>query len=436
MYDTGVLERLVPPMAHARCLLQFNQYHSYTVDEHTLRAVEAAEELQHDDGPVGTACRAIHHKEILHLALLLHDLGKGYDEDHSEVGARYAEELADRLGLSTRDKETLRYLVHQHLTMSHLAFRRDTTDVQVVVRFAVEVGSAEVLKMLFGYLPEEIRNGDDTGTVITVPAAFNQMQKDATLAAAEMAARIRATWSLIQFTFEAHDPDVYPAVDFFQEIVMRVGLLTEGVVADPICLEQYDAEFLGALAMRAASWRVSASVNGRPVIEPDPMTRPWRSISRSAEVSPLASMVTRLLSSGIEATDWLGGGGVVPDAGTTSGLRWTATGCLVSWSMMPTPDSVVRSTSRSNVMGSVRAFVPSIVVQAERASAAPRPARTRRKDLRPKTLRLSTGKLIKSSTTKTLAAYLRRYNLSKGLRPEFDLNQVSVVSRGFGRSTS
>ncbi len=90
MYRTGLLEVVLPEMSHVRCLLQFNQYHSYTVDEHSLRAVEAAERLEGDAGPVGVAYRAIKHKDLLHLAVLLHDLGKGYEQDHSEVGRKIA----------------------------------------------------------------------------------------------------------------------------------------------------------------------------------------------------------------------------------------------------------------------------------------------------------------------------------------------------------
>ena len=88
-------------------------------------------------------------KWLLHLALLIHDLGKGYVEDHSEVGRRIAEETAARLRLSESDAEMLAFLVHKHLIMSHLAFRRDTSDNQLIVRFAVEVGTPEVLEMLY-----------------------------------------------------------------------------------------------------------------------------------------------------------------------------------------------------------------------------------------------------------------------------------------------
>lgn len=149
MYKVGLLELLIPEMSHARCLLQFNQYHSYTVDEHSLRAVEAAEGFESDPGPVGVAYRKIKHKDILHLALLLHDLGKGFVEDHSAVGERLAARVAARLGLTASQTEMLVFLVHKHLTMAHLAFRRDLTDLEMLVRFSRVVGSPELLRMLF-----------------------------------------------------------------------------------------------------------------------------------------------------------------------------------------------------------------------------------------------------------------------------------------------
>ena len=149
MYRTGLLEVVLPEMSHVRCLLQFNQYHSYTVDEHSLRAVEAAERLEGDAGPLGVAYRAIKHKELLHLAVLLHDLGKGYEEDHSEVGRKIAADVAARLGLPAHHAEMLDFLVHKHLLMAHLAFRRDLSDDEMLVRFSRDVGSPELLRMLF-----------------------------------------------------------------------------------------------------------------------------------------------------------------------------------------------------------------------------------------------------------------------------------------------
>jgi len=157
MYKTGVLEHMLPPMTHARGLLQFNQYHSFTVDEHTLRAIEAVSKLEQEEGPLGTAYRSIPRKQILHLALLLHDLGKGFDEDHSEVGRRLAEQMAARFKLDSHDRELLTFLVHKHLQMAHLAFRRDISDPDVLLPFSREVGSPETLRMLYVLTAADIK---------------------------------------------------------------------------------------------------------------------------------------------------------------------------------------------------------------------------------------------------------------------------------------
>jgi [protein-PII] uridylyltransferase len=76
LHELGYLEKIIPPMKHARCLLQFNQYHKFTVDEHTLQAIERAGEFAERTDRLGEAYREISDKALLHLALLLHDLGK------------------------------------------------------------------------------------------------------------------------------------------------------------------------------------------------------------------------------------------------------------------------------------------------------------------------------------------------------------------------
>lgn len=148
LHELRVLEQVVPEMAHARCLLQFNQYHKYTVDAHSIRAVECVTELESDKTTLGAIYRKLRDKRILHLALLLHDLGKGFPEDHSEVGKRIAEKNADRLRLNPQDKETLVFLVHKHLLLAHTAFRFDLSNNEAAVKFASVVGSSERLQLL------------------------------------------------------------------------------------------------------------------------------------------------------------------------------------------------------------------------------------------------------------------------------------------------
>jgi [protein-PII] uridylyltransferase len=148
LHDVGVLEILIPPFAHARNLLQFNSFHKYTVDEHCILAVERAAGFAGDEGWLGEEWRALNRKRPLLMALLVHDLGKGFVEDHSVLGARIAREVAARLGLPGDEAEIIEFLVLRHLAMAHLAFRRDVGDDTIVAGFATDVGSPEVLRML------------------------------------------------------------------------------------------------------------------------------------------------------------------------------------------------------------------------------------------------------------------------------------------------
>jgi [protein-PII] uridylyltransferase len=170
LHELGVLEKIIPSFTHARNLLQFNQYHKLTVDAHCIRAVETCTEFQVHEGRIGQVYRSIKQKRTLHLALLIHDLGKGFIEDHSEVGLRIAEDSAKRLKLGERETETLKFLVHKHLMMSHLAFRRDTSDEEMIVKFAVECGSPDVLKMLY------VLTASDLGSV--GPGVLNEWKLD------------------------------------------------------------------------------------------------------------------------------------------------------------------------------------------------------------------------------------------------------------------
>ena len=149
LHEMQVLQKILPDFAHARGLLQFNEYHKYTVDEHSLLAVSNLIAFEDEDSILGKTYRKIREKNLLHLAMLLHDLGKGYSEDHSEVGRRIAEKTGQRFGLSKESTVLIMFLVHKHLLMSHLAFHRDTNDPQMIAEFASVVGNAETLAMLF-----------------------------------------------------------------------------------------------------------------------------------------------------------------------------------------------------------------------------------------------------------------------------------------------
>jgi len=149
LHQMQVLSKIIPGFDHARGLLQFNEYHMYTVDEHSLRAVKNATEFENDSSMVGRTYRSIRDKNVLHLALLLHDLGKGFPEDHSEVGCRMAGEIGKRFDLPEAVTEDIKFLVLHHLAMAHLAFHRDINDKSLVAEFASNVGSVHLLSMLY-----------------------------------------------------------------------------------------------------------------------------------------------------------------------------------------------------------------------------------------------------------------------------------------------
>lgn len=154
MHKLGVLSAMLPEFAHLLCMAQYDQYHLYTVDEHSLRAVGVLEQLRlgayKDAEPLLTeVVRAVENVEVLYLGMLLHDVGKGLGGDHSNRGAAMAVAIADRLGFNADERGELEFLVRHHLTMHHLATRRDIHDEQLVIEFARTCRTPECLKKLY-----------------------------------------------------------------------------------------------------------------------------------------------------------------------------------------------------------------------------------------------------------------------------------------------
>ncbi|TWU00894.1 [protein-PII] uridylyltransferase [Stieleria varia] len=165
LHELRIIEQLIPAFKRTRGLLQFNAYHKYTVDAHCIRAVEAATDLQDEPTAMGRRYRRLKDKTLLHLALLIHDVGKGYEEDHSIVGARIAEETADFLELDASSKDILSWLVLKHLAVNTIAFRHDLSDPQIVLSFAKEVGSIRRLELLIVHAVADLAAvGPDTLT--------------------------------------------------------------------------------------------------------------------------------------------------------------------------------------------------------------------------------------------------------------------------------
>lgn len=154
MHKVGLLCQLFPEFARIDCLVQRDPNHVYTVDEHSLRGIGELERLRRGEhkqtAPLLTeVMRELDRHEVLFLALLFHDIGKGHGEGHSARGADMVRGIAERLPLNEDDVSQWEFLVRQHLLMSHLAQHRDTHDPRLLAEFARTVGSVENLKMLY-----------------------------------------------------------------------------------------------------------------------------------------------------------------------------------------------------------------------------------------------------------------------------------------------
>ncbi len=154
MHHLAFLNQYIPEFKRIYCKVQYDAYHIYTVDIHSIFAVEEIDKLwcgeYSDEKPLLTKVAAdIEKREMLVLAILFHDIGKGEGKDHSNKGADMIPKIARRLHLSKEDSQRLEFLVRRHLDMAHISQRRDLHDDRLIQDFANTMGMTENLKMLF-----------------------------------------------------------------------------------------------------------------------------------------------------------------------------------------------------------------------------------------------------------------------------------------------
>ena len=162
MNEAGVFGRFVPDFGRVVAQMQFDMYHHYTVDEHTIRAIGLLSDIEQnrlkDDHPLSTAIMdQIHSRRVIYVAVLLHDIAKGRGGDHSVLGAELALRVCPRLGLNEAETETVSWLVRHHLLMSATAFKRDLADFKTILDFAQLVQSPERLRLLLVLTVVDIR---------------------------------------------------------------------------------------------------------------------------------------------------------------------------------------------------------------------------------------------------------------------------------------
>ena len=162
MSEAGVFGRFVPDFGRVVAQMQYDMYHHYTVDEHTIRAIGLVARIEAGslkaDHPLASGIVAqLVSRRVLYVAVLLHDIAKGRGGDHSEIGADIAMQLCPRFGLSEAETETVSWLVRHHLLMSSTAFKRDLADFKTILDFVETVASPERLRLLLILTVVDIR---------------------------------------------------------------------------------------------------------------------------------------------------------------------------------------------------------------------------------------------------------------------------------------
>ncbi len=153
MNEAGVFGRIMPEFGRVVAQMQFDMYHHYTVDEHTIRAIGTLARIEsgemNNTHPLSTELLPkLKYRRALYVATLMHDIAKGRGGDHSVLGADLAEKVCPRLGLDETETELVAWLVRHHLLMSATAFKRDLADHKTIIDFVEVVQSMERLRQL------------------------------------------------------------------------------------------------------------------------------------------------------------------------------------------------------------------------------------------------------------------------------------------------
>ncbi len=148
-YDAGILHQLFTNFRKVLHLPQFDGYHTYPVDLHSIKCVEALENIK--DPFIQEIYKSFdkEEKQIVKAVVLLHDTGKGRKQDHSEVGAKLISSFTKKLGFSREQQERASLLVKYHTLMSSIAFKEDIYHEKTLYKFMSQIKDEKNLKLLY-----------------------------------------------------------------------------------------------------------------------------------------------------------------------------------------------------------------------------------------------------------------------------------------------
>jgi [protein-PII] uridylyltransferase len=253
MNEAGVFGRFVPDFGRVVAQMQYDMYHHYTVDEHSIRAIGLVSRIERgelrDDHPMSTVIiQQIASRRVIYAAVLLHDIAKGRGGDHSVLGADVAERLCPRLGLTAAETETVAWLVRHHLLMSATAFKRDLADFKTILDFAEAVASPERLRLLMILTVVDIRavgpgvwNGWKAALLRTLYDSAEEVlrlghkQTGRNERIAERKARLRAVMAWREAPFAAYAgrfPDSYWLAESADVLALNMALVAQADIEE------------------------------------------------------------------------------------------------------------------------------------------------------------------------------------------------------------
>ena len=239
--QTGLLVRLVPEWEHVRCKPQRNAVHRFTVDRHLMEAAVEASRLT----------RQVERPDLLVLAALLHDIGKGFPGDHTEAGVRIVPDIGRRLGLDEHDIDVLVTLVQHHLLLPDTATRRDLDDPVTVQTVADAVSDRSTLELLHALT--------EADALATGPAAWSDWK-------ARLVADLVARTSAALAGYRAPGKKATASLEDRQLALARGGQLAVDVAGDRVTIVAPDRAGLlwrwaGVLALHRLEIRAAMATS-------------------------------------------------------------------------------------------------------------------------------------------------------------------------------
>ncbi len=283
MLETGLLSAYIPEFGRIESLAQHDVYHIYTVDRHLLQAVADLGKAAETEKAV---FQTIASPQVLYLATLLHDIGKGSGDDHSSIGAEMIGAVGERLGFDAAECACLAFVVQYHLFMPEVALRRDLNDEQFIKRCAETIGDAERLAMLYLIA---VADAHATG-----PAAWSDWKGTLLY---EMYLKVLPYLQFQTVTDVAQQVD--QGVDWLRE---RVSVLLVDRGASSFAVEDLPPDYLLSFTPEAVAEHVMAHEKNRTILQqkalvfPQKHQKQWSLLVMSRDRSGLLAKICGVLS--------------------------------------------------------------------------------------------------------------------------------------------